>query len=338
MSRDEVWRRLNSQSGLLLVVAILGYASYVWARDGRWWLFAASVAGTALCAFLAATGFRDYKPALHIALEGGEPHKARVFATSAIVIAIWVATFAAYVFHATSWGWLDRGDIIGGHQWYRLLTSIFIHAGMIHAAFNVGALAALGGAYEIQYGWRRMLVVFAASALGAEVLVLATTAQPVVGASGAIYGFIGAALYQAWTDVRAGHARSGAKDLRISAIVLVVNLLLTLSLPFISLAAHVGGLITGLLVAAMLAVPDGVRRAAAWNERTFPEGGYVYDHPTKAIGFRGTVEAGLASGFLAPADVVSPIEANAFTFMRADEALPESGVVFYKPLGEMMSP
>jgi membrane associated rhomboid family serine protease len=141
-------------------------------------------------------------------------------------------------------------------EYYRLLTAAFLHAGPFHLAMNMFALAALGPTLESALGRSRFLALYLLSALGGSVLsfVLSAPNQFGVGASGAIFGLFGA--YYVVVRHLGGETRS-------ILLLLAVNLVITFTVPIIDWRAHLGGLLTGTVVAAALAyVPRGPRRSA----------------------------------------------------------------------------
>ncbi|GAC1439323.1 MAG: rhomboid family intramembrane serine protease [Mycobacteriales bacterium] len=150
------------------------------------------------------------------------------------------------------------GQSIGVAQgeYYRLLTSAFLHAGILHILFNMFALAQIGPVLEQSLGRGRYLALYLLSALGGSVaaFVLAPPNQPSVGASGAIFGLFGAY----YVVVR----RLGGETGPI-VVLLVVNLVITFSVPNIDWRAHLGGLLTGAVIATAFAyAPRGPRQAA----------------------------------------------------------------------------
>jgi membrane associated rhomboid family serine protease len=149
------------------------------------------------------------------------------------------------------------GQVIGvaKGQYYRLLTSAFLHAGVLHILFNMFALAQIGPVLEQALGRVRYLALYLLSALGGSVaaFLLAPPNQPSVGASGAIFGLFGAY----YVVVR----RLGGETGPI-VILLVVNLVITFSVPSIDWRAHLGGLVTGALIATVFAyAPRGPRQS-----------------------------------------------------------------------------
>lgn len=140
---------------------------------------------------------------------------------------------------------------VAAGQWYRLITSAFLPGtgslGIMDIAFNLWALYAVGPSLEQMLGRVRFLAVYLLSAVGGSVLFyyLAAQNQPALGASGAIFG-----LFGAWFVV------SRKLHLDSRGIVTLIAINLVLSFTFRSTIAwqdHVGGLITGALIAAAYA-------------------------------------------------------------------------------------
>ncbi len=141
-------------------------------------------------------------------------------------------------------------------QYYRLFTAAFLHAGLLHLVMNMFALAQLGPTLESALGRVRFLTLYVLSALGGSTLSYLVSDQGSlgVGASGAIFGLFGA--YYVVVRRLGGQTRS-------IATLLAVNLVITFAVPIIDWRAHLGGLVTGALVAAALAyAPKGERRNA----------------------------------------------------------------------------
>ncbi|HWB80866.1 MAG TPA: rhomboid family intramembrane serine protease [Nannocystaceae bacterium] len=136
-------------------------------------------------------------------------------------------------------------DALGSEPW-RLLSPAWLHLGWLHLIVNGYVMIVLGGFLERLLGWRRMLLVYVAAALGGGLASAAfSTAAISVGASGAIWGLLGASIALAW---RPGSAIPPAvlPVLRRNAIVnLVVNLAVSF-MPQVDLFAHLGGGVVGL--------------------------------------------------------------------------------------------
>ena len=137
------------------------------------------------------------------------------------------------------------GGIVGG-EWWRLITSIFLHAGLIHLALNAYVLWIFGVEIERQIGRVVMLGVFLVTGIfaGATSYALAPGFTIAVGASGAIFGLVGA--FVAYNYRRREHVMAQAR-LRGALTMLVINLVIGFSIPGIDWRAHVGGLVAGLV-------------------------------------------------------------------------------------------
>jgi membrane associated rhomboid family serine protease len=126
-------------------------------------------------------------------------------------------------------------------DWYRLVTAMFLHAGILHIAFNMLALYWLGTVVEQAIGtWRFLLVYFVSGLAGsAGALLLTGPFAVTVGASGAIFGIMGALLVLEYvaTGTFAGQALT----------LILLNLALTFAIPNISVGGHLGGLVGGIL-------------------------------------------------------------------------------------------
>ncbi|EHB55175.1 Peptidase S54, rhomboid domain protein [Mycolicibacterium rhodesiae JS60] len=142
---------------------------------------------------------------------------------------------------------------VAGGEYYRLVTSAFMHYGALHLLFNMWALYVIGPPLESWLGRLRFGALYALSALGGSVLVywLAPIGAATAGASGAIFGLFGA------TFVLAKHLRL---DMRWLVAIIVANLILTFTVPSISWQGHIGGLVVGALIAAVFVYAPRERR------------------------------------------------------------------------------
>ena len=136
-------------------------------------------------------------------------------------------------------GALYLGGLLQG-DWWRLITAAFLHASMIHIAMNMLALWWFGAALEQALGRGRFLLLYFVSGLAGSAGALLVSPQSVtVGASGAIFGIMGAAFVLE----RQGIYVFGGGALGI----IVLNLAFTLLVPNISIGGHLGGLAGGAL-------------------------------------------------------------------------------------------
>jgi membrane associated rhomboid family serine protease len=135
--------------------------------------------------------------------------------------------------------WL-YGPAVANGDWWRLITSAFLHGNILHIAFNMLALWWIGGPLEAAIGHWRYLTIYLLSGLaGAAGALIANPTDVTVGASGAIFGLLGAMLVIQWqqTGTIAGPALG----------LIVINLVLTFGIAGISRGGHIGGLIGGVL-------------------------------------------------------------------------------------------
>jgi membrane associated rhomboid family serine protease len=136
--------------------------------------------------------------------------------------------------------WLDAPDVAQG-GWWRLITAAFLHASILHIGFNMYVLYAIGSHVEQYLGRARFLALYLVAGLAGSAGALVLTPLSVtVGASGAIFGMLGAWLIIEWqtTGRLAGNAMTW----------IVINLALSFAIANISIGGHVGGLIGGILV------------------------------------------------------------------------------------------
>lgn len=135
-------------------------------------------------------------------------------------------------------------DLIDQGQWWRLVTPILIHIGLIHLLFNSFALYIFGPTAEWLFGRFRFFLFYVLAGFGGNVASYWFNPYSVsAGASGAIYGLFGMYVYLYWRAKRLVDPDVGKGILAL----VVINLLLSFS-HGIDLAAHLGGLITGFIL------------------------------------------------------------------------------------------
>jgi membrane associated rhomboid family serine protease len=141
-------------------------------------------------------------------------------------------------------------------QWWRIVTGGFLHENLLHIAFNMYVLYVLGQMLEPVLGRLRFGLIYTVSLLAGSLGALIVEPHSLVaGASGAVFGIMGAAA----VEMRARQIpvmQSGIGGL------ILINLVLSFTIPNISWAGHVGGLIAGVLTA--LAIQYGARRRMQW--------------------------------------------------------------------------
>lgn len=182
-----------------------------------------------------------------------------------ILIAINVAIFALTVaaagsvsdnydstlFRQTS---LVPFDVAGG-EWWRLVTSGFLHFGLLHLAFNMFAMWVIGREVEAVLGRWRLLAVYLVSLLGgsAAVMLFSAGGGQTAGASGAVFGLMGALVVLL-------HRLKMPLGQVIGMI--AINIVLGFAIPGISITAHLGGLVVGAATtAALVYLPNRQRPA-----------------------------------------------------------------------------
>lgn len=134
--------------------------------------------------------------------------------------------------------------LVEGGYW-RLLSAAFIHGGIIHILFNMYALSIFGPMLEQTLGRARFIAFYLSTAIASSAVVylLSDPTIGTVGASGAVFALFGAAIV---LSVRR------RMDPRPLLVLLAINAVLTFAIPNISWQGHLGGLITGLLLAGAL--------------------------------------------------------------------------------------
>jgi membrane associated rhomboid family serine protease len=141
-------------------------------------------------------------------------------------------------------------------QWWRIVTSGFLHENLLHIAFNMYILYILGQMLELALGRLKFGVIYGVSLLsGSFGALLVSPHSPTVGASGAVFGVMGAAA----VEMRARKIpimQSGVGGL------ILINLVISFTLPGISWGGHIGGLIGGTLAALLLQEGDRRRMQA----------------------------------------------------------------------------
>ena len=132
--------------------------------------------------------------------------------------------------------------VLQGGQWWRIVTGAFLHGGLIHIGVNMMSLFFLGRFIEFALGSWRMLVVYMVSliASGLGVVYFSDPNVATVGASGAIFGLFGA-LFAIGFKL----GKPGMELVRANVGILVLNLIITFTVPQISWQAHVTGLVAG---------------------------------------------------------------------------------------------
>ncbi len=138
-------------------------------------------------------------------------------------------------------------------DYYRLFTSMFLHIGIMHLLCNMYSLYIIGKEVENVFGKWKYLVIYILSGIAGSILSLAFNHNTIcAGASGAIFGLLGALLYFGYYY----RPYLGATLTRSIIPVIAINLIIGFLDSGIDNSAHIGGLVGGLLVAMAVGVPD----------------------------------------------------------------------------------
>ncbi len=187
-----------------------------------------------------------------------------------------VVTYALIVLNIMVYLFLvlyDRNGLIGGMlannrlkvitgDYYRLITSMFVHANMVHLLFNMYALFVLGPQVERYYGKLRFSLIYIVSGLlGSIFSCVFLKGGNSVGASGAIFGLAGSIVYFTY------YYRATLQGTLRSQIipVIIINLLMGFMIPNIDVMGHIGGLIGGILISMAIGIGDKGRKTDEIN-------------------------------------------------------------------------
>ena len=133
--------------------------------------------------------------------------------------------------------------------WYRLLTSGFLHFGIVHIGLNMFFLWVLGPMLEPALGRVRFILLYIAALLGGSLgVILLDKGGISAGASGAVFGLLAAAAIGQW--------RRGINPLTTGiGATLLMNLVITFAIPGISIGGHIGGIVAGSICGWVMLAP-----------------------------------------------------------------------------------
>ena len=190
----------------------------------------------------------------------------RAMPATMILIAL---ILAGFVFEFVTDSWNDgellarQGAIVPefvnrDHQYWRLLTAMFLHGDgtpggtILHLGLNLLALYQIGGLYEVMFGTRRFVFIYFVAGIAASITSLLHIEGASVGASGAIFGIIGAFMLSVWRSPRFRHDRMARSIVNQLIFWTLANIAVATQMPQIDLAAHMGGLVAGAILGALL--------------------------------------------------------------------------------------
>jgi len=161
----------------------------------------------------------------------------------------------------TSWnepfyqyGALNGYFVLVQGEWYRLLTSLFLHSGAMHIVMNMLSLYIVGTVVERLFNASSYLgIYFIAAFFGSFVSMYVHPIGWAVGASGAIFGIFGALAGFAWVH-RKRMQKEFMEFMRSFGLILVINFVIGIVFPSIDMSAHIGGLIAGIVGGLLVAL------------------------------------------------------------------------------------
>ena len=233
------------------------------------------------------------------------------YALALLNIAVWLLTLAsgAALLQAPAekmltWGGNAASEVQRG-QWWRLLSAVFLHSGLMHLTMNMAGLLCTGPTVERVYGSRRFLLLYLGAGLTGSALSLHFSAQhgTAGGAAGAVFGVAGALLVAALRHRRFLPTMLSFYTLAGIGLLLLDGMLRGFGSGRVDNAAHVGGLLAGCLLALIL--PErisGHGSARQARQRTLAAGATILlstvvlavSAPPAAVDVRGAFEAGTA--------------------------------------------
>ncbi|TRM12710.1 rhomboid family intramembrane serine protease [Lentibacillus cibarius] len=146
--------------------------------------------------------------------------------------------------------------IIENGQWWRIVSSMFLHIGVLHLAMNMLAVYYLGAIVERLFGTARFILIYFLAGIGGGLASFAFTENISAGASGALFGLFGSLLFFGVI-----HKKIFFQTIGMNLLVIIgINILFGLMAPQIDNGAHMGGLLAGFIASAVVHLPG--KRAA----------------------------------------------------------------------------
>lgn len=146
------------------------------------------------------------------------------------------------------WGG-DFAPLTRNGEWWRLLTSTFVHGGLLHVALNMWCLLMLGPVAELAFGKIPYVAAYLATGLCASLTSTLYHPNSIgVGASGAIFGVAGMLITPLALKRLTVYSTSKSSTLKMLVQFAVINLLIGAAIPVVDVSAHVGGLVAGLII------------------------------------------------------------------------------------------
>jgi len=135
-------------------------------------------------------------------------------------------------------------DLIQKGQYYRLISCMFLHGGIVHLGVNMYSLYAIGPMVESVYGKAKYIAIYFLSGICASIFSYIFSTNVSIGASGAIFGLLGAVLVFAVKS----KGKTGNGFIKSIISVIFINIFIGVTLPNIDNFAHMGGLLGGMII------------------------------------------------------------------------------------------
>ena len=139
-------------------------------------------------------------------------------------------------------------ELIAEGQYYRLISCMFLHGGIVHLAVNMYSLYAIGPMVENVYGKAKYLAIYFIAGICSSIFSYIFSTNVSIGASGAIFGLLGAVLVFAIKS----KGKTGNAFIKNILSVIFVNIFIGMTLPNIDNFAHVGGLLGGIIISLLV--------------------------------------------------------------------------------------
>ncbi len=166
---------------------------------------------------------------------------------TSIIVASIIVFFAQRSQPGFDFDWGLFNPLVRSGEWWRAITSAFLHVSFLHIGFNMYALYIFGPPLERRVGAGAFSGLYLASAIAgsAAFLFFGDDRALAMGASGAVFGLFGAVLMATW-PVR--HSPGGGAQFQQLLVLLGINLALPLFVPNVAWQAHLGGMVAGILI------------------------------------------------------------------------------------------
>jgi len=183
-----------------------------------------------------------------------------LIAANVLVFAAMVATGVSFTqptpLDVANWGGDYAPLTIGAHQYWRLLTSCFLHFGIVHIGFNMYVLYQIGPFIQMAFGRIRYLLIYFSAGLGGSIVSVFVHPMSVgAGASGAIFGLYGAVFGFLLIKRRSLDPAVTKSIAKSAGIFVLYNVVYGSITRTTDLSAHFGGLVTGFVVGMLLIRP-----------------------------------------------------------------------------------